>query len=1073
MNLFKTISAVITIIMLSAAILSAPPSLPPDVAEALAKINFEPDYNQHIKPILSDKCFACHGPDKAKQKAGLRLDESTAAYAPLPESPGKTAIKPGNIWKSELVYRIISKDPEYIMPTPASHLSLNADEKALLVRWIELGAVYQPHWAFVKPIKKEVPSKQNLAYSSNPIDQFVIARLQSKNLKPSPRASKELLLRRLSFDITGLPPAPEELDRFMQDNTPDAYEKQVERLLQSVHYGERMAADWLDLARFADTYGYSVDRYRDMSPYRDWVINAYNSNKPYDRFIHEQLAGDLMPNPTKDMLVATAFNRLHQLNMEGGIVEEEFQTEYVLDRTNTFGEAFMAMSVSCSRCHDHKYDPISQQNYYQMSAFFNNVLEAGQISWNNDMPTPTLLLPNQEQEKRMDSLKRQIALQEQLFEEERKIAASRAEDWLKNATDTAIFMGIRPGKGLIGFYSLNNTLQNELDTNMRGVMKHDAGATGDKPLFVKDRGEQVLQLNGDVYLDLSPAGVFNAAQPFTVGMWLWIPQTLQDGVIFHKSDGERLYNFKGFNVSLKNKRLEITMAHAAPSNAIIKRALKDVPRNQWLHVSLSYDGMGKAAGFQLFQQGEEVLMETIIDKLYKDIVFYRKEEPGLQIGGWWRGTGFTGGKVDDIVIYDRKLEPFEMALLSGKKMNSTLASSSTKTFPAIDLKNAYYVNQEDSLVARTRRKLLDTKAEWYAAVKDVKQVMVMEETPGVKQSYLLNRGQYDLKGEKVYPGTPTSILQYPTSFPKNRLGLARWLTDPSHPLTARVAVNRLWQQFFGTGLVKTSEDFGNQGEMPSHPELLDWLAVQFMESGWDIKKMIQLIVTSKTYQQDAFASQALREQDPENRLLARGPSKRLTAEMLRDQALAASGLINRKIGGESVKPYQPAGLWEINSMQYRADSTEAMYRRSVYVVVKRSVPFPTLAAFDASERSSCLSRRQQTNTPIQALVTLNDPAYVEAARALGAQSASLKDTTLMIQSMFRKLTARYPNERELLILKKLHNSELQKFSNNPEKMKGWNKTGIFKTGMDNPALLAANTVVASTIMNSDASITKR
>ena len=1075
MNLFKTISAFIMIIMLSAAILSAPPSLPPDVAEALSKINFEPDYNQHIKPILSDKCFACHGPDKAKQKAGLRLDESTAAYAPLPESPGKTAIKPGNIWKSELVYRIISKDPEYIMPTPASHLSLNAVEKALLVKWIELGAVYQPHWAFVKPIKKHVPVLQNTAYSDNPIDLFVIARLQSKNLKPSPRASKELLLRRLSFDITGLPPSPEELDRFLQDNTPDAYEKQVERLLQSVHYGERMAADWLDLARFADTYGYSVDRYRDMSPYRDWVINAYNSNKSYDRFIHEQLAGDLMPNPTKDMLVATAFNRLHQLNMEGGIVEEEFQTEYVLDRTNTFGEAFMAMSVSCSRCHDHKYDPISQKSYYQMSAFFNNVLEAGQISWNNDMPTPTLLLPNQEQEKRMDSLKRQIALQEQLLEEEQKTAATRATAWLKNTSDAALFGGNRPRKGLIGFYKLNNTLQNELDTSMRGEMKHDAGATGDKPLFVKDRSEQVLQLDGDVYLDLSPAGIFNAAQPFTVGMWLWIPQTLQDGVIFHKSDGERLYNFKGFNVSLKNKRLEITMAHAAPSNAIIKRALKDVPRNQWLHVSLAYDGMGKAGGFQLFQDGEEVPMETIIDKLYKDIIFYRKEEPGLQIGGWWRGTGFTGGKVDDIVIYNRKLEPFEMALLSGTKMNGTQSFSSTNanSIAASDFKNAYYVNQEDSLVASTRRKLLQTKAEWYAAVKDVKQVMVMEETPGIKQTHLLQRGQYDLKGEKVYPGTPSSILPYPTSFPKNRLGLARWLTDPGHPLTARVAINRLWQQFFGTGLVKTSEDFGNQGEMPSHPELLDWLAVHFMESGWDIKKMIQLIVTSKTYQQDAFASQALREQDPENRLLARGPSKRLTAEMLRDQALAASGLINRKTGGESVKPYQPAGLWEINSMQYRADSSEAMYRRSVYVVVKRSVPFPTLAAFDASERSSCLSRRQQTNTPIQALVTLNDPAYVEAARALGAQSASLKDTTLMIQSMFRKLTARYPTERELLILKNLHNSESQKFNNNPEKMKGWNKTGIFKTGNENAALLAANTVVASTIMNSDASITKR
>jgi hypothetical protein len=835
-----------------------------------------------------------------------------------------------------------------------------------------------------------------------------------------------------------------------------------------------MAADWLDLARYADTYGYSVDRYRDMSPYRDWVINAFNSNKPYNQFIHEQLAGDLMPNPTKEMLIATAFNRLHQLNMEGGIVEEEFQTEYVLDRTNTFGEAFMAMSVSCSRCHDHKYDPISQKNYYELSAFFNNVLEAGQISWNNDMPTPTLLLPDEAQEKKLDSLKKKVERLEKQLTEEQQLASSRVDAWLNQTTIEQLFAGHVPEKGLKGFYRFNQTLQNEVDTMMRGTMKHDAGATGDKPVFVSERKGDVLLLDGDVYLDLSPAGVFHAAAPFTIGMWIWIPQVLNDGVIFHKSDGERLYNFKGFNLSLRNKRLEITMAHAAPSNAIIKRALKEVPRNQWLHITMRYDGMGKAKGFQLFQNGEELAMETVIDKLYKDILFYRKEEPGLQIGGWWRGTGFTGGKVDDVAIYNRILEPFEIDRLSGKihSGNSNSSPESSLNLSKTELVQ-YYVNQEDSIVRRVREELLNTKAAYFSAVKDIRQVMIMEDMPTPKPTYLLVRGQYNLKGEPVQPGTPASISPYPKQLPKNRLGLAAWLTDASHPLTARVAVNRLWQQFFGTGLVKTSEDFGNQGELPSHPELLDWLAVHFIESEWDIQKMIRLIVTSETYQQDAYASQALRELDPENRLLARGPSKRLTAEMLRDQALAASGLLNRKIGGESVKPYQPAGLWEINSMQYRADSSDAMYRRSVYVVVKRSVPFPTLAAFDASERSSCLSRRQQTNTPLQALVTLNDPAFVEAARALGANVVHLETPVLMIQNMFRNLTGRLPSERESALLLQLHNTEWKKFNQFPEKMQGWIKTGIFKPTQDNPALLAANAVVASTIMNSDASITKR
>ncbi|MEN9949792.1 MAG: hypothetical protein RLY85_544, partial [Bacteroidota bacterium] len=911
MNLFKTIAAISILIILSAAILSPPPSLPADVASALSKINFTPDYNQHIKPILSDKCFACHGPDQAKQKAGLRLDQSNAAFAGLPESPGKVAIKPGNIWKSEVVYRIISKDPSYIMPTPESHLSLTAMEKAMLIKWIELGAVYQPHWAFVKPVKKELPAMSGRPDNQNPIDRFIWAKLQELQLQPAPEASKELLLRRLSLDITGLPPTTAELDDFLNDNKAGAYERQVDRLLQSVHYGERMAADWLDLARFADTYGYSVDRYRDMSPYRDWVINAFNSNKPYDRFIHEQLAGDLLPNPTKDMRIATAFNRIHQQNMEGGIVEEEFQTEYVLDRTNTFGEAFMAMSVSCSRCHDHKYDPITQKNYYQLTAFFNNVLEAGQISWNNDMPTPTLMLPNEMEEKRMDSLKQRIEEQEAALEAITTAAKGRAASWINSDNFQQLIAEDIPAKGLQTFFRFNGTLQQEKDSSRKGIMKHDAGATGDKPVFVKDRQAQVLQMDGDVYLDLSPAGVFNAASPFTIGMWIWIPQSLKEGVIFHKSDGERLYNFKGFNVSLKHNRLEITMAHAAPSNAIIKRATQDVPRNQWIHVALGYDGSGKAAGFQLFQNGSLAPMETIIDKLYKDIIFHRKEEPGLQIGGWWRGTGFTGGKVDDAVIYNRMLEPLEMAILAGKdswKSHWPSTGSPPTTAAPFEL-SAYYAHHIDTTTTRQQKALKQTREAYYATVKDMRQVMVMEEMPKPKATHLLLRGQYNLKGESVSPGTPASIMPFSQQFPNNRLGLAQWLTHPDHPLTARVAVNRLWQQFFGTGLVKTSEDFGNQGEMPSHPALLDWLAVHFRESGWDVKQLIRLIVTSSTYKQESRTTAALRESDPENRWLARGPGKRLTAEMLRDQALAASGLLNRKIGGESVKPYQPAGLW--------------------------------------------------------------------------------------------------------------------------------------------------------------------
>lgn len=1066
----------ITVGLVTAAIVDKGPALPADVAEEYKKINGKLDYNQHIKPILSDKCFACHGPDKAKQKAGLRLDQAAAAYAPLPETPGKYAIRPGSLPKSEVFHRIISKDPEYVMPTPGSHLTLNAKEKALLAKWIEQGAEYQPHWAFVKPVKKPLPVLQGDYQTDHPIDRFVRERLQALTIKPSPEAPKELLLRRLYLDLTGLPPTPEEIDAFVADARPDAYERQVDKLLASPHYGERMATEWLDLARFADSHGYTVDRLRDMSPYRDWVIKAFNNNMPYDRFIHEQLAGDLMPNPTKDMLIATAFNRIHAQNMEGGIVEEEFQTEYVMDRTNTFGDAFMAMSLSCARCHDHKYDPVSQKNYYEMFSFFNNVLEAGQISWNDDIPTPSLLLPTAQQEAVIKHLQSNIARHEQQTNDARLKAAEPATAWIaaqgyRHLVDEKI-----PRIGLQGRYTLDGTLVNEVDTAQRGQMKHETGITGDKPVFVAGRGGQVLSLDGDAYLDLEKVGIFRSSDPFTIGIWVWIPKGMKEGVLFHKSEAERLYNFKGFHVYLKNNRLELLMAHTAPSNAIIQLSEKEVPREQWLHLTMVYDGSSKAAGFKLYQNGDPLSMQVIKDKLYKDIIFHRSKEPALQVGAWWRGVGFKGGRVDDITVYNRNLTPFEIEILAGKRSWSALAAKlpSALTTAEKEYLIQYYTATQDTVVQHALNRLKTFRAALVDSLRPVRQIMVMEEMPVPKTTRLLLRGQYDQPGEIVKPNTPTDILPFPASLPKNRLGLAQWLTHPDHPLTSRVAVNRLWQHFFGQGLVKTSEDFGNQGELPTHPELLDWLAVSFRDSGWNVKDLVKLVVTSATYRKHSQASPMLREMDPENRLLARGPSNRLTAEMLRDNALTASGLINKKIGGESFRPYQPEGLWEINSASYKADSTDQVYRRSLYIITKRTVPNPTMNMFDASERASCISRRQKTNTPLQALVVLNDPGFLEAAKVMGERMAMEPDPNKAITNAYRRLTGRHPAATELSLLKSLQQNELAKFTANPGRARGWLHAGIYTiAAQSNKSLVAANAVVASAIMNSDAVITKR
>lgn len=1056
------------------------PELPPKLEQAIAELPEDLDYNIHVKPILSDKCFACHGPDKAKQKAGLRLDVSEASYAELPESPGKVAINPGSLKGSEIFYRITSTDPDVVMPTPDSHLSLSDYEKAVLIKWIDEGAEYKEHWAFEKPEMPKIPSVKNDDLVKSPIDNFILSKIEEKKLTPSAPADKETLIRRVTFDLTGLPPTLKEIENFKNDNSPEAFEKVVDRLLDSPHYGERMATDWLDLARFADTHGYTVDRVRDMSPYRDWVINAFNKNQAYDEFIHWQLAGDLMPNPTKEMLIATAFNRNHQQNMEGGIIEEEFKAEYVMDRTNTLGDAFLGLSVGCAKCHDHKYDPFSQKNYFELFSFFNNVKEAGQISWDDALPTPTLLLPTEQQEKVISFINKQLTSEESKLREVITAGQKDFNNWIEKEQYKVLKNESIPLNGLTAQFSFDQqNLKNMVNSSQKGFMSIESGAR-EKPSYTKAPNGMGLKLNGDTWLNTGGAGVFEKSDAFSVSLNTLIPKDFTEGVIFHKGISERLYNFRGYHIYIrKDGHLEANIAHTAPSNAILKSSKMLVPKGQWINLTMTYDGSSKAKGLRVFLDGKELEMKTETDELTKGILFNKKDiskEPPLQIGAWGRGYGLKNGFVDDILVYKRTLAPFEVGVISKTNQWASIANKSHTSLSKQDKETlseyffgAVYKPALEQLakIQRERRALTDS-------TEDIAELMVMKEMAEPRQSFIMERGSYDARGEDVFPNTPESILPMPEDLPKNRYGLAQWLTHPEHPLTARVAVNRMWQNIYGTGLVKTAEDFGNQGEMPSHPKLLDYLAINFMESGWDVKKLIKDMVMTATYQQNSTATEEHREKDLENRFLARGPANRLTAEMMRDNALAASGLLKEDIGGKSVKPYQPPGLWEINNTTYTADTSDEVYRRSLYVLIKRSVPNPTLATFDGNSRSYCVIRRQKTNTPLQALVTLNDPTYMEASKVLGEEMAKIADPKKAIISAYRKLTSKTPQPEELEILLDVRTKEIANFKKNPAKTKGWLEAGYYQIDKTvAPYLVASNAVVANLIMNSDATLMKR
>ncbi|WP_430424889.1 DUF1553 domain-containing protein [Maribacter litoralis] len=1058
------------------------PDMPEPVAMEYEGLPEKLDFNQDIKPILSDKCYLCHGPDKGKIEAGLQLHEAELAYSELPESPGKFAIVPGKPEKSELFHRIMSDDPNVVMPSPNSHLTLSDREKALLTKWIEDGAEYKDHWAFLPPKKAKLPQPKN-GKVVNAIDNFVLAKLEAQDLEASEEADKETLLRRVSFDLTGLPPTPEAIHRFVNNTDENAYEQEVDSLLASKHYGEHMALDWMDLARYADTHGYTVDRYRDISVWRDWVIKAFNENMPYDQFIEWQLAGDMLENATKEQILATTFNRLHPQNLEGGIVDEEFRSEYVSDRANVTGQGLLGLTVACAKCHDHKYDPISQKNYYELYSFFNNVNETGQIPWDFSMPVPTLMLPTEEEEQFLSYVNNLVKDKEAVLKKTVAKEKPSAERWIASKGYKNLSASKKPSALLVDYDFNDGRLYNKVNPAKKGEMRTNF-TRNEKPNYVDGFTGKGLKMDGDVWLDLDDQGIFQRHEPFSIGIRVFVPSDLEEGVIFHKMLGTRLHSYRGYHLNIKDNKVEILMAHVWPDNAIVEESINDIPKDKWVQLTMTYDGSSKAKGFKVFLDGAEMKTKIVHDNLYKDIIFnnYRDiiykgpQEPGLKVGARWRGKGIGGATVDDLLVFGKELSPLEIKQIANQKEFQEIIEKEpgSLTSKEIEALTAFYLNKNSKEYQASLASLKEVRSVQNDSTEKVKEIMVMKEMPEPRETFILERGQYDAYGERVYPNTPEAVLPFADSLPKNRLGLAKWITQKENPLTARVAVNRYWAKLFGVGIVKTVEDFGNQGELPSHPKLLDWLAVDFIESGWDVRALHKKMVMSATYRQSSLTSDELMELDIENRLLARGPAKRLTGEMLRDNALVASGLLNDTVGGPSVNPYQPAGLWKLNGSVYVPDTGEKLYRRSMYTVWKRSVPHPTIATFDAPDRSLCVTRRQKTNTPLQALVLLNDPTYIEASRVIGKNMMVYKDPEQGIKDAFLRLTGRNAKNEELDLLVELRQNEYEKFKTNEAKTLGWLNTGEFRVeNSSDKAMVAANAVVASTIMNLDATITKR
>jgi hypothetical protein len=1055
---------------------------PAEIELALKDIPEELDFNYDVKPILSDKCFACHGPDQSKQKGGLRLDTEEGAYAALKSAKGTHAIVPGDLAGSVVYTRLISQDPELQMPPPASNLKLSAREIAVLTRWIEQGAKYKPHWSFIKPEKPKIPATTLTGWAKSPIDHFILERLEKEGLGPSAEASREDLIRRASFDLTGLPPTLAEIDAFVADKSPDAYEKLIDRLLQSSAYGERMASEWMDVARYADSDGYLDDKHRDFSPWRDWVIGAFNRNVPYDRFITMQLAGDLLPDKTRESIMATAFNRLHKKSSEAGIVFEEYRVEYNADRVQTLGQGILGLSVQCARCHDHKYDPISQEAYYKLFGLFNSTDETGSPVYGTDQtPGPAMLLTDQENEKLLRFFDQQAT--ELTSRLAHNAAGSEADfrQWVNTAKLSENLVRKQAGDGLVAYYpfdKLETTGKNTVTPNL--VNKKQPAQCNEvilKPgvkgnaYFVSDYNSIKLGHN---------IGWRERTEPFSVDLWINPNTVYPDAGIFYHCEDIRV-GYKGYSLRLADNKLQFIIAHSYPQNSIQVSTVAAVPAKKWTQVTVTYDGSSKASGAKIYVNGEIAPVVTDFDNLYKGILFEKNIHTygfhGFMLGQRNLLIPFKDGGLDELRIYDKELTALEVLYSNnpakvGEILRKPLAGTMVKDFYLASY-NARNRSLRDSLKASMDQQ--------NRLVNSIPELMVMGDLPKPRPTYLLTRGVYNAHGKEVSPGALETVLPFEGKFPKNRLGLARWLFDKDNPLTARVFVNRIWQMHFGNGIVRSSADFGNQGNLPSHPQLLDWLAVDFVESGWNIKKLHKSIMLSATYRQSSKTTPKLTEKDPENLLLARGARFRFTAEMVRDNSLAISGLLVNKIGGQSVYPYQPAGLWDelidkVWRYPYLQQPGEGLYRRSLYTIWKRTSPPPSMLIFDAPERGECVVKRRSTSTPLQALVMLNDPQYIEAARVLAERviNETKGDETQSVETVFRLITGRRPDGTEKTILSEFYKEELKRFQNQPARALEYLSTGELKWDRAiRPEKIAALATVSNAIMNTDEGYTRK
>jgi hypothetical protein len=999
-----------------------------------------------IRTILSENCYKCHGPDSKTRAAGLRLDTFAGATSIL--SSGRQAIIPHDQVASTAIERMLlpASDPRH-MPPATTQRRIKPSQLQDIRRWVDEGAKYEDHWAFTPVIRPVLPKM-----SGNPVDYFINKGLANQQLIPVGMANKTTLLRRVTLDLTGLPPSSDDIDAFLADKKSGAYERVVENLLARPAYGERMALMWLDLARYADTHGYHIDSHRDMFRWRDWVIRAFNTNMPYDRFLTEQLAGDLLPNATTDQLVATGFNRNHPINFEGGAIPEEYQTAYVADRVDTTATVTMGLTLRCAQCHDHKYDPIAMQEYYKFFALFNNIDEEG-LDGMRGNAKPFIAATSPTEKAQLDAL------------------SSRVDGLTRECK--ALSASILSGQGNV----------------YRGPLVKDEyrWVLGDRPLSVGTKskdgqpGSMTTATDGPERMPAMRVGTGTAptittvpsltlSKPFSISFWYWS----DNGAGIPLSQMDVGNNLKGWDFYLEGSSPLLHFINSWPTNALRFRSTFKAPMREWVHTVITNDGSGKPDGITLFINGQKVTITADHNTFSGPFTV----DMPIHIGD--RGAGATfQGMVSDLCIRASTSTEADISVLRSSALSYITAVASVANASSDLQFSVAGALAGDTVDAFRNRKNIIEQRQMLAS--SVPTSMVMKERTDTRKTFILDRGQYDKPTVAVTPGVPSFGKASRLPEIKSRLGLARWLTSGDHPLTSRVAVNRLWQIAFGTGIVRTSENFGVQGEWPSHSELLDWLASEYVRRGWNTKSLLRTLVTSDAYKRSASPSKNLKQRDPENVWHAYASRPRLQAEFVRDMALAASGLLITDIGGPSVKTYQPDGLWEelsfkgdFTAQYYVQDHGEKLYRRSMYTFWKRTVPPPSLQTFDAPEREFCIVRRPATNTPLQALVLLNDPTYTEASRMLAERILSSHPTdAARLDSVFIRLLSRRTSQLETKRFTELLEKQRKHFMRNKKAAGDLVVVGEHRRMTDLPASeVAAWTVVILSVMNLDEAITR-